>query len=116
MLKFEDIEEGTDVQNGRELLRVSTLYSNRVSFMVCDPAPPRTTVRTYTKAAAETLTVATHKSIGRYFDRLDSARAPGGDCTCHRGYPGSNHEGCCGHDDGRDPNCPQHGDGSGPHG
>lgn len=32
-------------------------------------------------------------------------------CTCHR-PAGVNHELCCGHDEGRDPNCPQHGDGT----
>lgn len=32
------------------------------------------------------------------------------DCTCHR--PANvNHELCCGHEQGRDPDCPQHGDG-----
>lgn len=36
------------------------------------------------------------------------------ECNCHRGYPESNHEGCCGHDEGRNPDCPFHGDGSGP--
>lgn len=34
-------------------------------------------------------------------------------CTCHREATTS-HEACCGHDEGRDPDCPQHGDGSGP--
>lgn len=33
------------------------------------------------------------------------------ECTCHRGS--GNHEQCCGHDYGRDPNCPNHGDGYG---
>ena len=31
-------------------------------------------------------------------------------CTCH-GESGS-HEACCGHEDGRDPDCRFHGDGS----
>jgi hypothetical protein len=35
------------------------------------------------------------------------------ECTCHR-ETGTNHEQCCGHDEGRDPDCPFHGDGSGP--
>lgn len=34
-----------------------------------------------------------------------------GVCTCHREATRS-HELCCGHDEGRDPNCPFHGDGS----
>jgi len=34
-------------------------------------------------------------------------------CTCHRDeHPEHGHELCCGHEDGRDPNCPYHGDGS----
>src|SRR6516165_5220557 len=32
-------------------------------------------------------------------------------CTCHHENTDS-HELCCGHEDGRDPNCPIHGDGS----
>ena len=34
-------------------------------------------------------------------------------CTCHNDFS-TTHESCCGHDDGRDPDCPYHGDGSGP--
>ena len=34
-------------------------------------------------------------------------------CTCHR--ESGSHEACCGHDQGRDPDCPFHGDGFGPH-
>lgn len=34
-------------------------------------------------------------------------------CTCHNDFS-TTHEACCGHDDGRDPDCPYHGDGSGP--
>lgn len=33
------------------------------------------------------------------------------DCTCHREIV--SHELCCGHDEGRDPDCPRHGDGYG---
>lgn len=33
-------------------------------------------------------------------------------CTCHRENDKNNHELCCGHPEGRDPDCPQHGDGS----
>ena len=33
------------------------------------------------------------------------------ECLCHR-PPGVNHELCCGHDEGRNPDCPFHGDGS----
>lgn len=33
------------------------------------------------------------------------------ECECHY-EPGSNHEACCGHEGGRNPNCPIHGDGS----
>ena len=35
------------------------------------------------------------------------------ECTCHREVLDS-HEACCGHDEGRCPDCPFHGDGSGP--
>lgn len=28
------------------------------------------------------------------------------ECTCHREYSRWNHEECCGHNEGRDPNCP----------
>jgi hypothetical protein len=38
------------------------------------------------------------------------------ECSCHHEYSRHNHEECCGHDEGRDPDCPFHGDGSGPHG
>jgi hypothetical protein len=34
------------------------------------------------------------------------------ECSCHREYSRWNHEECCGHEDGRDPDCPIHGDGS----
>lgn len=34
-------------------------------------------------------------------------------CECHR-EPAASHELCCGHADGVSPDCPQHGDGSGP--
>lgn len=33
-------------------------------------------------------------------------------CTCHREQT-SSHELCCGHDEGRNPDCPIHGDGYG---
>lgn len=33
------------------------------------------------------------------------------ECSCHIERLAS-HDACCGHDDGRDPNCPFHGDGS----
>lgn len=36
------------------------------------------------------------------------------ECSCHTGHPESNHEQCCGHFEGRDPDCSYHGDGSGP--
>ncbi len=36
-------------------------------------------------------------------------RVASSECSCHR--EGGSHELCCGHPDGRDPNCPQHGDG-----
>lgn len=32
------------------------------------------------------------------------------ECICHN-EPGINHESCCGHEDGRSPDCPIHGDG-----
>lgn len=32
------------------------------------------------------------------------------ECTCHRGA--GNHEQCCGDTDGRNPDCPRHGDGT----
>lgn len=35
------------------------------------------------------------------------------DCECHFEVTDS-HETCCGHEDGRNPDCPTHGDGSGP--
>jgi hypothetical protein len=35
------------------------------------------------------------------------------DCECHHEATDS-HESCCGHEDGRSPDCPIHGDGSGP--
>ena len=34
-------------------------------------------------------------------------------CECHFEATDS-HDGCCGHEDGRNPDCPIHGDGSGP--
>jgi len=35
------------------------------------------------------------------------------ECTCHRDSdPKTGHELCCGHDNGRDPDCPRHGDGA----
>lgn len=34
------------------------------------------------------------------------------DCECHR--ESGSHESCCGYDEGRHPDCPIHGDGSGP--
>ena len=34
-------------------------------------------------------------------------------CECHHEATDS-HETCCGHDGGRNPDCPTHGDGSGP--
>jgi hypothetical protein len=34
------------------------------------------------------------------------------ECSCHREYSRWNHEECCGHEEGRNPNCPLHGDGS----
>lgn len=33
------------------------------------------------------------------------------DCECHR--ESGSHESCCGYDEGRHPDCPIHGDGSG---
>ena len=38
----------------------------------------------------------------------------GHECTCHRDSDNGSHELCCGHDEGRDPNCPIHGDGTQP--
>jgi hypothetical protein len=35
------------------------------------------------------------------------------DCECHRENT-SSHESCCGYENGRSPDCPQHGDGSAP--
>ena len=35
------------------------------------------------------------------------------DCECHQQIADS-HESCCGYDNGRSPDCPTHGDGSGP--
>ena len=34
------------------------------------------------------------------------------DCECH--HETGSHSLCCGHDEGRSPDCPIHGDGSGP--
>lgn len=33
------------------------------------------------------------------------------ECTCHNEYS-PDHELCCGHSEGRDPDCPYHGDGT----
>jgi hypothetical protein len=33
-------------------------------------------------------------------------------CTCHNEPTEKTHEMCCGHPEGRSPNCPLHGDGS----
>jgi hypothetical protein len=35
-------------------------------------------------------------------------------CTCHTDPDVREHELCCGHPQGRDPDCPIHGDGGGP--
>jgi hypothetical protein len=45
--------------------------------------------------------------MGDVITQLETAE----ECSCHRQVARS-HELCCGHDEGRDPNCPFHGDGS----
>lgn len=35
---------------------------------------------------------------------------PYSDCECHR--ESGSHDLCCGHDEGRNPDCPRHGDGT----
>lgn len=55
------------VQNGRELLKVSTIYSeNRVSASVVYPVPPRTTVRYYSAEQVEAWREPTNQLIARY--------------------------------------------------
>jgi hypothetical protein len=34
------------------------------------------------------------------------------ECSCHNEYSRCNHEECCGREEGRNPNCVLHGDGS----
>lgn len=33
-------------------------------------------------------------------------------CECHREYSRWNHQECCGNEEGRNPDCPIHGDGT----
>jgi hypothetical protein len=45
-----------------------------------------------------------------WFEQFDAVLEPAQPCECHR--ESGSHETCCGHAEGRNPDCPFHGDGS----
>jgi hypothetical protein len=65
------------VQDGREVLQVSSVYSTRATLQLVYPKPPRTTVRTYSEdVIADRVKPASALFVKRYEDAWGLAPLP----------------------------------------